>query len=164
MSKTYKRGDVFKLHPKSYDYLDNWCRHNIFIWDDERDKFVDTYWGILDSNSKKYDREKLDKLGELVNLNLNIFDMESAYERDFEEYESKDKLYIPMGGGSEKRLVRKGATKSKKLEIELLEHEISELESDIKWKQHSLENKREQLDLLTKKNLPTSDEDNKEEL
>jgi len=149
MSK-YKRGDVLKLNPKDHSSLANWCRHNIFIYDDEYDQFVDTYWGILESNNKRYKLDKLKELGEVVDKKLNIFDMKSCWSRDFEEYEPQDKLYIPVGGGSQRLLVRNGASKSINLKIQLLKDEISELESDISYKQDRVESKKEKLDLLTR--------------
>lgn len=128
--KEYKIGDVLRIRPK--EGIKTWCRHHIYIL--REGGWQDTYWS---SGGGVFTYEELVKMSDnrIIDKDQNIGDMEqmppTRYENSLHLYDDKDTLYIPMGGGSERLYVRKGAEPIKERVIEQIEQEIRDKMSKI---------------------------------
>jgi len=132
MGKEYKKGDVLRIRPK--EGVKTWCRHHIYIL--RENGWQDTYWS---SGGGVFTYEDLVRMSDnrIIDNNQSIADMEqmppAIYENKLNLYDSKDTLYIPMGGGSERLYIRKGAEPLKERVMEQIEQEVRERVSKIHW-------------------------------
>lgn len=135
-----------------YKKGEGWCKHGIvYTVRDMKGNLwaIDTYDGI-DVRRAFYG----DKTRYLINKDIDendleyIMDMEDVRivtKREFEQYDEKDRFFIPMGTRHEKYIVNKNAKPNKDLQIAQLKHEIKSLEIEIRMKQTRLERKKELL-------------------
>ena len=138
-------GAMYRLHATPEHILDTWCKHNLLIariYDDGNIRFKDTYW---------MSGEWVYVFEDMCDRMSFVFDMNHAKEvtkREWQEYDDRDKTWIPIGGISEQWIVDDRAEKSKHMIISTLEHEIDKLVSDIQMAQHNLGFKKELLKKL----------------
>lgn len=140
---TIKDGDIFKI---KYEHIKRtWCRHNIVIAREQKDGsvyLIDTYWGSGDGSYRPEDLEgKTEYIG-------NIHEYRDAYPREFEQFGEGERFFIPMGGGGERRLVKKSATPDKELIRRQLETEIEDLKKKNEWNERGIVEKTKELSAL----------------
>ncbi len=112
------------------DDIPKWCFHNILIVKRNPSGiicFEDTYWG-----TKIFTIDDIQKKGwRLKKICDDIREMKKISKREFEFYRDEDKLYIPIGGGSEQFFVKKSAKKDPKKVKKILKYTIQSLQVKI---------------------------------
>lgn len=118
---------IYQLQPLSDKPNDNWCKHNILIAHKKDNDWIfkDTYWT---SEPTKY---KFEDIKDRIKFAFDLNHSKEVHEKEFNQYNEKDKFWIPIGGNSEKHLIDTRATKSKNNIIELLEYAIEDKKRDI---------------------------------
>ena len=118
----------YRLNIERKDYLEKWCKHDIVKAEKECDAFVfvDAYWASR-SNSTVY---KFEQVKDMLVFAIDSNFIKEVNDFEFDMYDDKDKLYIPVGGGSVRRLVDTRAEKNKDKIKELLEWKLHSYESD----------------------------------
>lgn len=144
--KEYKKGDVLRINPKKG--VKTWCRHHTYIHNGEG--FADTYWT---SGTYIYSLEELQELAvEVYDLDQNMDDFDqiphAVYENDVTLYAKRDRIFIPMGGGHERSLIRKGAEPIKERVIFQLNREIDERIRKAGWLLGEAQERRRLLESL----------------
>jgi hypothetical protein len=113
----------------------NHCYHAMFVL--KGDYLVDTYWGTA---SEQYNRgfkvhHELHRLRFIIDLNRT----RNASSRDeYEIYPDDKKVWIPIGGGSERYLILVDAEPCLKRQREQLERKIEECRADIRFAENRL--------------------------
>ena len=128
---------LYRLRPKDNEELRTWCRHNLLIAHKENNEFIftDTYWGN-GSESTNY------KFNDIKNQIEFVFDLNHSlevHEKEYYQYDEKDRFFIPMGAHSKEHLVDSRSKKSKTNIIELLEYTIEDKKRDIEILNRNIE-------------------------
>ena len=119
----FKKDAVYRIIHWGNDKPRTWCFHNILIF---TGKFLeDTYWG---SSPKKLSLEDV-KEYKLRKICDDITKMKEVNSENFNLYNKKDILWIPIGGWNERYLVRANAKKSMKLFKQMIKHRIGNYKS-----------------------------------
>ena len=126
---------IYRLQPLSNKPNDNWCKHNILIAHkkDNEWTFADTYWT---SEPTKY---KFEDIKDRIKFEHDLTYLVEVHEKEFNQYDEKDRFWIPIGGDSEKHLIDSRATKSKTNIIKLLEYAIEDKQRDIEILNRNIE-------------------------
>lgn len=138
-------GDIYTYCPDN-----NWCRHGIAIIHESSNGLIawDTYWTGISDRLGEYGLVRMEKItpdGYVGNLD----EFHVRREDDYEHYATKDRLRIPMGGGSAIYLVKKSAKIDAPRAIEYLQEQIADKESTIRMATRSIELLREEIGKLS---------------
>jgi hypothetical protein len=135
-------GGMYRLHSTPEHALDTWCKHNLLVarvYDDGGIGFKDTYW-YSDPSTYTFD-DVCDRISFVFDMNHG----KDVTKREWQEYDDKDKTWIPIGGISEQWIVDDRAEKSPEMITYALEIEIARLHEDIESMERSLEWKNKTL-------------------
>ncbi len=132
---------LYRLQPKSKDES-TWCKHNLLIASKKSGKwvFTDTYW----SSYQDQTRYGFDEIKDRITFEFDMNFAKGVILEEYDQYDDKDKFWIPMGGGSQRYLIDSRAKKSKEKVIELLEYRISSYQSKIKSLQYDIDHNIEE--------------------
>ena len=121
-------GAYYRLNIERKDYSERWCKHDIVKAEIECGKFifVDTYWASR-SHSTVY---KFEQVKDMLVFAIDCNYVKEVNDFEYDMYDDKDKLYIPIGGGSEKLLVDSRVEVNRDKVKELLEWQLSAYESN----------------------------------
>jgi hypothetical protein len=146
MNGTFKVGELYR----NSDMAGNgWCRHGlVMIYENGYGGSpiaCDTYWGPHSPDGYRIDPAQIQKHLEFV---IDTTECRNVERDDFEIYADADRAYIPIGGNSERCLVRKDAKPDLSRQREWLERKIREKKADANLASRHAAWLQEQLDAL----------------
>lgn len=131
-----------------------WCRHSIVYTIKHKDKLVaiNTYGdsefkGYISQDDTCYDVENIAEDMEFI---MKLEDIKAVSSDEFDHYDWKDKVYIPIGMRSPRYLVNKNANKVKENIEWQLKDKIESAKWDIKSAQRNIERWEKELKELNK--------------
>lgn len=113
------------------------CKHGIvYTMKDKAGQMwaIDTYWDSRFSKSLLQDTRyySMDKVADDLEFIMMIEDITETNSGEFELYDSKDKLHIPVGGWHERFLINKNAKKNPEKVIDYITYKIDSVEREVK--------------------------------
>lgn len=135
LTTAFKAGQIYR---NSDPHGSGWCKHGIVQIAEKRDGgllAVDTYWGEYGCDGYQRIPSEIERYLTFV---IDIADCRKSHRDEYEIYSDADRCYIPIGGGSEKFLIRKDAKPDLERHAEWLKRKIAELEADIHFAERRL--------------------------
>lgn len=130
-----KLNDIWRLRPKDYSELANWCRENMFLIVKTKNgekRFLDTYWGI-GGDGKNYSLNEILKLGE-ISLYCNLDNLKRVSKDEQQNYEESARYYISeQHGCTTHYFVRKDAGVSLSTMIQNARKALNEAEKEAEY-------------------------------
>lgn len=146
-----KIGDVYRFHfneeqikKESYNGALQNCFEGLLVAKSLGSEIilVDTFWGINDSSNKTFTLEDAIKKGTLTYY-CNLEDIEKIKKYELEDYEDIDLFSLSTQHACDERCIyyykRKGAIKSPRKKIEVLNKKITEEKHNIDWSVRKIE-------------------------
>ncbi len=133
---------LYKLTP--LPNTSDWCRHNLLIASKKYGywAFTDTYWSSYQDQTRYHFKDIKDRITFVFDMNF----AKGVIKVEYDQYDDKDKFFIPVGGCAARYLIDSRAEKSLNKIEELLVERTIELRNQIK----SLKNELNQKENLLK--------------
>ena len=114
-----------------------WCNSRIAIWNEKKERLIDTYWGSTIDN-KSFTIQEIEEKIDLTFV-ANINDLVPCHPSEFDRYANDDCINIShsnsMRGGF---YIRKGARESISKKIAVLESQIADHKSKVSYHKDQL--------------------------